>query len=459
MLSLLRHSRSSSERLSTYSSFIERAPRTSMYHPPLPTAYNYADLPLPDESSFSSSSGSRAHHYQAYPSPDESDPLLLPSLYPSPTLYSEAGSVLDLEFGFEPGLITPASLYHSPIFEEAHWINSAAPEDVVEGVARQHALELELFEHQVVNNEAGAWNPEPIPSAVPSYTSATFSPSPAPSSPLSSPASSAGDEDHRAPSFPAPSTCEEHDFTPPVALSEHYTSLTTLALKNRLAHGILPPSKPDRTSSTSTESARRQRPAPPHHHDSTTRPLARNNKEGLSCACSACGVAIAQLNFRGKGDSVDVPLIAEYWCLGCAPPESEVDKDEEAVAITYRSTLSGVLDDLQGVATEEEGQQEPSLRRMRPGMERDEDALSCTCSISVLLRGYTDLLDVNRRRLQALLRIRLPSHSRSRRRDRVRNRSRLLQLRQHLLALLRLRWWRWTSSRVRLTARGSSAPR
>lgn len=267
-----------------------------MYHPPPSTAYTYpAQSYNLDETSFGSS-GISAHPYQAYPSPEESDPLLLPgSLYPSPTLYSEADSALELELSsFGEGLITPASLYHSPIFEEeVHWI-SAASEDVIEGVARQHALERELgaLEQQVVNNQPSAWelDPEPILSAVPSYTSATtLSPSPTPSSPLSSPASSAGDEeDYRAPSFPT-STCEQqqHLIHPSATFSEHYISLTTLALGNRLAHGILPPSNPDRTSSTLSEAARRQRPTSHHHYDSISKPLARSNKEGISCACSS----------------------------------------------------------------------------------------------------------------------------------------------------------------------------
>ncbi|ORY73864.1 hypothetical protein BCR35DRAFT_354020 [Leucosporidium creatinivorum] len=359
-----------------------------MYHAPLPTGYSYpAHLPQDD---FGASG--HQHLYQAaYPSPPEpTDALLLSSLYPSPTLYSAPDSELEL---FGEGIVTPASLYHSPIFEEAQWIASAPSEDVIEGVARQHALELELnlgaLEQQVAS-QPSLWemDPEPIPSAVPSYTTATLSPSPTPSSPLSSPASSAADEEHQAPSFP---TCEQqHDFQPPTSsLSEHYTTLTTLALANRLAHGILPPSKPDRTSSTSTDGSRRPRPSPHHDHASTAKPLARSNKEGLACSCSTCGISVAQLNFRGKGDTVDVPLIAEYWCLACAPPESGTAKDDEVAPVSYNLTLSGVLDGMQGAAKEGEDKQEWSLRRMRPGMEKEEGVL--TCDVCKLLVGSGSL--------------------------------------------------------------------
>lgn len=349
----------------------------------------YSPLHAPWTADFSDMTSWAGQQQRAYPSPEEMDCTLLPAAlqYP-PTLDQELYPTTELESAFaiagSSGLDTPSSLYHSPIFDDQAWL-TAAPHQL-EGVDRQHALELELgLGDDAHPGAAAAWSlaeeEDGIHSAAPSYTTAVFSPSPAPSSPLTSAAA------EYSTSF-GPSPTNVPDDLPPPLHSQHYTHLTTLALANRVAHGILPPSSATALaydSSAEVESNSSSSFGPRRPSSSSSSHLSRST-EGLTCSCNSCGIPIAQLNFRSKGkaSSVDTAaLVAEFLCLSCATlPEGSgaTDRWEDEKGTRYERTLSGVLDRLQ--SGEAEGQEaeredEVELRRMRPGLEKDEGVLSC----------------------------------------------------------------------------------
>lgn len=101
-------------------------------------------------------------------------------------------------------------------------------------------------------------------------------------------------------------------------------------------------------------------------------------KEGLECACVDCGIAIAQLNFRGKVEAMEVQVEAAYQCLDCVPVDVPVRVcRQDKPTCTYRDTMSGVVDELEGVEISLNGSQPTRLRRQRSGV-ASSTALVCT---------------------------------------------------------------------------------
>lgn len=307
---------------------------------------------------------------QSYPSPEElHHQAMYGSLFASPTLYDR--HELDNEQEFVQQLATPASLLHeSPLFDETPWGGaSSAVEEDLGGLERQLALERELgFD---LGRDSGAdarlWDTihEPVgletTSTTFSYSPEAFSLSLSDSTPLSSPPSALYDS---AP--PSPHVSAPFPSTIPPAPSAAFTALANKALECRRARAETTPGSPStsndirRARSSSSQTASKKASSDP-------------NKNNYSCG--TCGITIAQLNLRGKGDCLNVPLVAEYWCLRCAPPPGGpgAPKDD-APPVRYEETLSGMLDEMQGVNS---ARSEDPLLRWRPRADKEERVLVC----------------------------------------------------------------------------------
>lgn len=257
-------------------------------------------------------------------------------------------------------LPTPISLYGgSPLFVDSGWPELPSTFSTAEPTGHETGLS-----YAEVWRDTGSF-------AGTSYTNDTFttidayspSPSPTPSSPLSS-----------APSLTSPSHISAASDEGPLSQASSFAALTAQALRNREQYArVEEPTSTSSTHGSSSDGGPRRKVHSSLPQKSTSRSL---HKDGIETSCIECKVPIAQLNFRGKGADLEMPLIAEHHCLACKPVRNASERGLNGGSPTYAETFSGVFDAAQGVPLPLPSE-EPQLRRLRSGCEKGATNLTC----------------------------------------------------------------------------------
>lgn len=389
------------------------------------------------------------HHFPLYP-PDLSSYFLSTSNSSTPAVVNEPfepNDAIDDPVGAAVAATTSLFPTTTTLFDLNYPVEAPllSRTDSIEGIDRQHQLERGLsYELDGSVGGAGAAgildSNDPVyggllsplltdDSTTLGYTS-VFSPSPVPSSPPTpqSPFNNLATSTHsnlpvqqqfiaqaaaQQALYPPPppplvdqsilDSLSHVDRLPPLpdtppTLSTSFQEITTRALTNRINHGIVPrptiaPNryKSDESDSPSIKSRKRSlttttTTTPSHLNRTAATTTTTNGKEGLQVVCSTCSTILGRQNFRGRPETLDVPLVATYFCLNCVPLEGDGPYPSETGPIGYGDTLSAVLDGMQGLESDKgaEERTEMVVRKVRPipvaGIKRDlEDGfLTCT---------------------------------------------------------------------------------